>query len=57
MSTGILRSNFINNIYAEYCNELLIENIKAGSAGSWLFFFLYNGKHWFNTLAPDIKFH
>lgn len=56
ISTGILRSNCIYNIYAEYCNEFLIENIKAGSAGSW-FFFLYNGKHWFNTLPPDIKFH
>lgn len=34
MSTGISRSNFIYNIYAEYCKEFLIENIKAGSAGS-----------------------
>lgn len=36
--TGILISNCIYNMYAELCNEFLIQNIKVGSAGSWLSF-------------------
>lgn len=41
ISTGILMSHCIYNIYVEYCNEFLIENIKAGSAGSWFYFFSF----------------